>query len=312
MKKILLDMVVAVAIISSTSSVVKADELKVDDMLTVEKLQNSRKVENGWEYNSDFDNWYYYRGGEKQTGWQWIDGNYYYLGNNSSGTTYYGAMVTGYQRIGIDIYYLRPNGTMLTGWKNNAGKFEYFGTNGIRYEKEWLKENNEWYYFDFHGDMVKGREEIGNKDYYFNANGGLHTGWLGYYNNDGEYMYEYYSPTSKSSPSIDGNVYGERYESEWLYDNGSWYYFHSGGDMVRGKRRIDAKEYLFYNSGAMLTGWYNDGEWSYYGTNGVRYDNTWLYEEGNWYYFDSSGDMVTDSRYISGILYDFNSSGVMQ
>ena len=312
MKKILLGILVVMAAGTSNVLTANADEVKVNDTVQVHDTTIVQGIKNGWEYHEVFDEWYYYVEGKKQTGQQWIDGYYYYLGSNSEGTPYYGAMNIGYERIGLKMYYLNSNGTMLTGWKNNSGEFEYFGTNGVRYEKEWLKENNEWYYFDFHGDMVKGRESIGNKDYYFNNNGTLHTGWLGYYNSDGEHMYEYYSPTSKSASDIGGNIYGERYENEWLYDNGSWYYFNSVGAMTKGRRRIDAKEYLFYNSGAMFTGWYNDGEWSYYGTNGARYDNEWLYDNGNWYYFDSSGDMVTSGRYIDGAWYDFNSNGTMK
>ena len=56
-----------------------------------------------------------------QTGWQWIDNAWYYLGDN-------GMMQTGWQWIDNDWYYLGNNGIMVT---NEVVDGWIIGNNGI-------------------------------------------------------------------------------------------------------------------------------------------------------------------------------------
>lgn len=82
-------------------------------------------------------------------------------------------------------------------------------------------------------------------------------------------------------------------ETGWFRANGNWYYSDS--------------------TGAMKTGWvYNNGSWYYLDdVSGKMKKNEWLYSNGSWYYFNINGDMVTKSRYIDGVKYNFNSDGRM-
>ena len=89
------------------------------------------------------NNWYYYKNGEKQKGWQKDSDKWYYLDESGimqtgwekvNGTWYYlnssGAMVTGWQKISGVWYYLKPSGAMATGWQKISGKWYYLYSSG--------------------------------------------------------------------------------------------------------------------------------------------------------------------------------------
>ena len=80
-------------------------------------------------------------------------------------------------------------------------------------------------------------------------------------------------------------------KSEWVKDNGKWYFFNKNGYMLTGWAKIQNKRYYFEPSGAMATGWKNIDEKAYY--------------------FNSSGAMVTGKKTISGREFYFSSSGAL-
>ena len=78
---------------------------------------------NGWiEFR---DNWYYYKSGIAQTGWQTIGGIQYYFDSK---------------------------GVMQTGWLDYSGKKYYFLSSG-KMAVKWLKIDGIWYYFADNGAM---------------------------------------------------------------------------------------------------------------------------------------------------------------
>ena len=102
---------------------------------------NGRSNYTGWQ---EVDGrWYYLRPGENgrmAAGWEYVDGHYYYLNRVHDGT--YGAMLAGWQWIDGEYYYLNPvhdgtYGRMLTGWQWYNGNRYYFYGNGKMARNTW-------------------------------------------------------------------------------------------------------------------------------------------------------------------------------
>ena len=92
--------------------------------------------------------------GKAQTGWQQINGKWYYF--DESGT-----MLTGWHKIDGKWYYLDPNGIMLTGWLKDDS-------------------SGDWYYLSPNGDMVSGVMELDGRIYYLGSpdSGRMETGTI--------------------------------------------------------------------------------------------------------------------------------------
>ncbi|MGL4452411.1 MAG: SH3 domain-containing protein, partial [Sarcina sp.] len=81
---------------------------------------------------------------------------------------------TGWKEIAGKWYYFDSNGIMLKGWQTIDSKEYYFDNNGVM-QTGWYKEWGDSYYFDLSGAMVKGSQTIGGQNYYFNSNGTMDT-----------------------------------------------------------------------------------------------------------------------------------------
>ena len=197
-------------------------------------------------------NKYYCSGDEILTDWQEIEGEWYYLGDD-------GAVQTGWQEVpyknSTRVYYFDENGVAAQGWKKIDGDWYYF--NICARQTGWRHIDDNWYYFDEDGKMQTG----------------------------------------------------------WLKDGGNWYYLKSSGAMATGWTKVDGKWYymdcrLSY-LGIMQTGWQRiDGDWYYMNKSGVM-QTGWLRDAGNWYYLDAHGKMLKSvTRKIDGKSYTFDAHGV--
>ena len=151
--------------------------------------------------------WYYMdKNGVMQTGWQQVDGKWYYMDKN-------GVMQTGWQKVDGKWYYMNGSGAMLTGWQKVDGKWYYMNTSGAM-QTGWQKVDGKWYYMNGSGAMLTGWQKIGGKWYYMNTSGAMQTGWLKL-----------------------GN---------------QWYYLNVSGAMVTGRQKIGGKWYRFNASGVWI------------------------------------------------------------
>ena len=225
----------------------------------------------------------------KLTGWQKINGIWYYYKNNgvkavnewqkdSKGWRYLGSdgkMV--YSRWILDKnvwYYLDSNGYMSKNtWAKDSKGYMWLGSDGRIVKNVWKKFNNNWYYLKSNGYRATNEwVKINNKWYYFLQNSVMKTGWLKWRN--------------------------------------SWYYLNPSGDMAIGWKKISNKWYYMNSSGAMQTGWIKlSGKWYYLDGNGVM-KTGWLKWSKKWYYLNSNGVMQTGNKKIGRKTYKFNSSGV--
>ncbi len=119
-------------------------------------------AQNGWVQENY--HWYYYQNNAKQTGWQFVDNVWYYLGTD-------GVMQTGWITYNGSTYYLRPwGGMMVNGWYQIDGKWYYFQSWGGTAKSQWLYGlDKKWYYVDANGVMLTNTRTP--DGYYVDANG---------------------------------------------------------------------------------------------------------------------------------------------
>ena len=105
------------------------------------QLYINNNLATGWQKVDGV--WYYLDGsGAMQTGWLQDGGTWYYL--NSSG-----AMVTGWAKVGGTWYYLKGSGAMVTGWFQVGGKWYYAYSSGAlavstTVDGYYVNANGEW------------------------------------------------------------------------------------------------------------------------------------------------------------------------
>ena len=85
------------------------------------------------------------------TGWQYLDGRWYYLKPYTGGPQ--GSLATGWNYINNKWYFLNtgmfpelPGGAMVTGWLTVNGKQYYLDASGAMVEG-WVKIGEDYYYF---------------------------------------------------------------------------------------------------------------------------------------------------------------------
>ncbi|MBR3403151.1 MAG: leucine-rich repeat protein, partial [Parasporobacterium sp.] len=219
-----------------------------------------------------------------RTGWQQIDGKWYYYNTN-------GIALTGWQKIGSKWYYLGTDGVMKTGWVKVSKSWYYMNSSGVM-QTGWKKVSGKWYYLGTNGVMRTGWQEVSGSRYYLGTDGIMRTGW--------QKVSEswYYLGT-------DGVM-----RTGWQKVDEKWYYLGTDGVRTTGWQKISKKWYYMGTDGVMATGWKKiSKKWYYFGTDGVMCTG-WKKISSKWYYFNSSGVMVTGTQTIGGKSYTFGSDGV--
>lgn len=94
---------------------------------------------------------------------------------NISGDRYLmwkGEYLTGWQQIDGKWYYLDVDGVMLSGWQQFGGCWYYLGDAGDGARKTgWQQIKGKWYYMDSYGIMQTGWQQIDGKWYYLKSDG---------------------------------------------------------------------------------------------------------------------------------------------
>jgi GH24 family phage-related lysozyme (muramidase) len=84
-----------------------------------------------------------------------------------------GILLTGWQQVEGKWYYLNSNGTMVTGWLKENDKWYYLDNNGVM-KVGWLQDNNKRFYLGKDGVMIANCiSVIDGKSYSFSADGAL-------------------------------------------------------------------------------------------------------------------------------------------
>ena len=274
--------------------------------------------------------WFYIKeDGTLATGWNKINGNWYFFRTltDLEPIMLAGACSTAesYDEANAKVYLFDSDGKWVnsSGWHlvkgaiesyinkiNNNEQWYYLDGNSIPKEG-WQSIGGKWYYFNkdtkvMETGVAKALSDSGeNKLYYFNDSGALqsNSGWHSWKTEDGiKWCY------------LDGYGYAE---TGWKKLCGKWYYL-KDGVMVTGKEIINNKVEKFSDSGEWLgttnKGWesfkyniseysdlYSREKWVYVSDNGKIVKDRWEYINGRWYHFDTQGDMETGvTEIISG------------
>lgn len=171
----------------------------------------------------------------------------------------------------LGYYYLDDSGRLAScAWVDSGETKYYVDADGLRLKNQWVytkswdnpDDNSEyWYYFNSNGSMVTGKQQIGDKKYFFTEEGKMLTGWVTFIDGAAENL------TTEVS---DGNTYyclenGER-ASGWLQleppseeeNNGEiyWYNFEGNGKIRKNaKPKLGDNQFCFDAQGRMIDGW---------------------------------------------------------
>jgi glucan-binding YG repeat protein len=133
----------------------------------------------GWRtvaatHNPNYKITYYFnKNGKMATGWNKLDGNWYFFQNT-------GQMVTKWLEFHEDdplddsatYYLLASNGRMLTGWQKYSENWYYLRPSGSMVESKWVKDKGVWYYMKSGGAMACSETlTIGGQSYSFSGSG---------------------------------------------------------------------------------------------------------------------------------------------
>lgn len=208
-----------------------------------------------------------------------------------------------------------------------------------KHYNEWVLKNDEKYYYNAHGKMLKNTiQTIEGEDYYFDSNGKMTTGVIEdhgkkyFFNEEGKKTKNKWVESSGEKYYYDIN--GERLSNVIQMIDGYEYCFDSEGKMVTGVVEEKNKKFLFgedgkksinewklcknkyyktNEKGELVIGWFldeNDGSWYYMAEDGHMYKDQWAKIENNKYYFDANGCMVHDKLLEKdGKTYYFDSNG---
>ena len=274
----------------------------------------------GW-VNYD-GNWYYLNSdGKAALGWKKIGKNWYYFEKEENLDGPYMYRNDSY-RIGTYAYVFDANGVMCTGWTKLTSfsgwdSWYYSDSNGHAVSG-WQKIGKKWYYFSpYSNDMLTGLSSIYNESteeydyYYFNENGVMQTGWVGY-ESSGETDWYYFASSGLGAEG-------------WTQINKKWYYFEDARALT-GMVTIGSDTYFFGlptkedgsanpDVGVMQTGWvrgrvnvayYSSVDcWYYCKGNGVMVTG-WQKINGKWYYFEPFDDGPFDGTMATGFEYLYN------
>ena len=236
-------------------------------------------------------------------GWNFVDGNYYYLKSGSllRGNAYqidgawyefdYEARMRKNEHYSNRWY--SNSGWAYTGWILKAGTWYYADLQTAQWYKGFQTVNGVEYYFDeITGEMLVGEKVIDGKVVTTDASGAIISNQIaadGWSRCDGEYYYY-----KKGHPY-----------TGWV---GSYYVLN--GLMQRNTIVIDEQEnpYWVNEYGVYQTNSWVDNGNSYAKANGILAQSEWVTIGGKTYYF-SGTDKNTESFYMNGYLYVLDADG---
>ena len=272
----------------------------------------------GWQFVQENGRTYYKKGDIKEKAWRVIDGKTYYFDHVS------GEMVVGWQYIPfpskgstIGPY---PNGLRLESMP--MPQWYYFGKDGVLQEfvgKQVLEAKTATNTNKHHGEQYDSPAE--KRVYYFEDQRSYHTLKTGWIYDEGHWYYLLKDGGFDSR--INRLTVGELARG-WVkdfpltYDEDKlkaapWYYLDpTTGIMQTGWQYLGNKWYYLRSSGAMATGWYQEGStWYYLDAENGDMKTGWQYLGNKWYYLRSSGAMATGWFQVGSKWYYAYSSGAL-
>ena len=239
-------------------------------------------------------------------------------GNFASNDKYYdgitGALVTNsYVQVGKNWYYVGNDGKPLKGSQtiNNVPVYfdpyggrqakGIFGNDGYFYDKDsgakvdlgtnrYVQVNDNWYYVNAEGKILKGDQIIDGVQVNFNPYNGIQTKGELVDSNGRVISEENYNTYEAPSKFYDKNS-GALVKGQYFSHDGKWYYADAQGNILKGSQTIDGVHVYFDDYGVQAKGIIADG-YFYDKDSGVRQDvprDQFVKVGDKLYYFDSKG-----------------------
>ncbi len=304
-------------------------------------------TDDGWHHSVNGKSYYINKNSLVQTGLKFIDGNYYFLNENT------GEKEIGWHKaLNGKWYYTDSDGILFAEWHKLDGLWYYFSEDSEtlgQMQTGMIYSSDAWYYLDdIDGDMKKGWYQ--NSDgywYYMDSVGIMQFGWQKL---DG--LWYYFSQDKATLGQMQTGLICD--SGEWYYlgdtdgimkkgwyqnSDGYWYYIDSMGIIQLGLQEIDGVKYYFseandetfgqlqadipdsdgnienpdISGGEGFKGFKEiDGETYYFAEDGSM-KTGWLVLDGDWYYFNLDGKMHKGMLYNSGAWYYLgDTDGIMK
>ena len=252
-------------------------------------------------------------------------------GNFASNKKYYnsttGALVTNsYVQVDNDWYYVDAQGKRLEGpqtvdgfqvFFNDSGKQAkgVFGNDGYYYDKNsgakidlgtnrYVQVNDNWYYVNAEGKILKGDQIIDGVQVNFNSYNGIQTKGE-FVDSKGRAISEKnYNTYEAPSKFYDKNS-GALVKGQYFNHNGNWYYADAEGNILEGEQTIDGVHVYFDSYGvqakdAIAEGYYYDKD------SGARHEaprKQFIKAGGKLYYLDDDNKISSGYKKIDGKDY---------
>ena len=253
-------------------------------------------------------------------------------GNFASNDKYYdgitGALVTNsYVQVGKNWYYVGNDGKPLKGSQtiNNVPVYfdpyggrqakGIFGNDGYFYDKDsgakvdlgtnrYVQVNDNWYYVNAEGKILKGDQIIDGVQVNFNPYNGIQTKGELVDSNGRVISEENYNTYEAPSKFYDKNS-GALVKGQYFNHNGNWYYADAEGNILEGEQTIDGVHVYFDSYGvqakdAIAEGYYYDKD------SGARHEaprKQFIKAGGKLYYLDDDNKISSGYKKIDGKDY---------
>ena len=253
-------------------------------------------------------------------------------GNFASNDKYYdgitGALVTNsYVQVGKNWYYVGNDGKPLKGSQtiNNVPVYfdpyggrqakGIFGNDGYFYDKDsgakvdlgtnrYVQVNDNWYYVNAEGKILKGDQIIDGVQVNFNPYNGIQTKGELVDSNGRVISEENYNTYEAPSKFYDKNS-GALVKGQYFNHNGNWYYANAEGNILKGEQTIDGVHVYFDSYGvqakdAIAEGYYYDKD------SGARHEaprKQFIKAGGKLYYLDDDNKISSGYKKIDGKDY---------
>ena len=229
-----------------------------------------------------------------------VDKDWYYVGND-------GKRLKGSQTINnVPVYFDPYDGKQAKGVFGNDGYY-YDKNSGAKIDlgtNRYVQVNDNWYYVNAEGKILKGDQIIDGVQVNFNSYNGIQTKGEFVDSNGRVISEKNYNTYEAPSKFYDKNS-GALVKGQYFNHNGNWYYADAEGNILEGEQTIDGVHVYFDSYGvqakdAIAEGYYYDKD------SGARHEaprKQFIKAGGKLYYLDDDNKISSGYKKIDGKDY---------
>ena len=187
-------------------------------------------------------------------------------------------------------------------WVEKSGKRYYTNSDGVLYRNQVITFGSTWYCMGKDGSVQKGIVEVNGKLYYTDETTGQvikKAQWI-------EQNGKRYFVTAE----------GKLYQNQIITFGNTWYYMGADGSVQKGIVSNKGTYYFADSESGIIrkqAGWIEYNGKKYYSQKtGVLYKNQFISFNETYYYCGSDAAIVTGKQVVGGIIYNFDSNGIMK